>query len=404
MVAYPDFVALCASNDSEERGQAAHLAALAYLGHTGPADEQAALYSALIGFLDDPSPRVRGALAYALLHAREAPRPILLALLRDTPVIARAVAQFSPALIDADLGNLIAEADAAMLLAIALRERLSARLVEALLAEDDSAVTLRLAARPDAPISEQRLRALAAGAGAANPALRGALLGRKDLPAEARLILVEAATAALRAARIVAGAIAPHRLQGILRDSTDAALATIGETEARSGAGKRATPYASQVVGAARVSTRVMLHAVIHGQVLFFAACLAELAEMPPRKVFGLLDTGSRTALNALLKRCGLSAPVRNLLARLICHARANDVADDVTARHFVVTAVTEELIVEHEGDIPPELEEAFAYLSEQNVVLARKAARGVMSAFADGGEARLLPLPMPQRLALPAA
>ena len=59
------------------------------------------------------------------------------------------------------------------------------------------------------------------------------------------------------------------------------------------------------------------------------------------------------------------------------------------TARHFVVTALTEELIVEHDGVIPPDLEDAFAYLSEQNVVLARRAARGVMSAFAgDAGAA----------------
>ena len=45
MVAYHDFVALSQSGDSEERGQAAHLAAMAYVGHVGPADEHAALYA-----------------------------------------------------------------------------------------------------------------------------------------------------------------------------------------------------------------------------------------------------------------------------------------------------------------------------------------------------------------------
>ncbi len=61
MVAYQDFVALSQSRDSEERGQAAHLAAMAYLNHYGPADEHAALYAALIGFLDDPSVKLYGA-------------------------------------------------------------------------------------------------------------------------------------------------------------------------------------------------------------------------------------------------------------------------------------------------------------------------------------------------------
>src|SRR5690606_419395 len=112
-------------------------------------------------------------------------------------------------------------------------------------------------------------------------------------------------------------------------------------------------------------------------------------------------------ALNALLARCGLRESVRNMICRLVFHARAADLADDVAARHFVVTALTEELIVEHDGVIPEELEEAFAYLSEQNVALARKAARGVMSAFGDihGRQPMALPaLPQDEYLALPAA
>src|SRR5690606_39999910 len=115
MIEYSEFVRLSRSSDSDERGHAAHLAALAYLDHHGPADEHAALYAALIGFLDDPSVKVRAALAYGLLHTREAPRPILLALLQDAAVISRAVAQYSPALIDADLIGLVRSADPALL-------------------------------------------------------------------------------------------------------------------------------------------------------------------------------------------------------------------------------------------------------------------------------------------------
>ncbi len=130
-----------------------------------------------------------------------------------------------------------------------------------------------------------------------------------------------------------------------------------------------------------------------------------------------------------------MNAPLRNLLARLVLYARTADLSNDEAARHFVVTALIEELIIEHEGDIPPSLEEAFLYLDEQNMLLARAAARGVMPAFAqnvapeqqllpdayepvsgqvpeqateqlefdalEGSEANLVP---PERLALPAA
>ena len=400
MVAYQDFVALSRSGDSEARGQAAHLAAKAYLLHTGPADEHAALYAALIGFLDDPSVRVRAALAYGLLHTTDAPRPILLALLQDSEVISRAVAQYSPALIDADLIGFVRKAEMALLHAVAMRERVSPRLAEALVARGLRAVTLRILRRADVPVPPALLADLAARHGEADAELRGALLDRADLPAGARLALVEAAVAALRGARIVRGAIAAPRLERLLRDAMDTALTAIGEGEAVAGE----TPFASELIAAERVSARVMLHAVVNGHVLFFADCLAALAHTPRDKVFTLLESGSRQALNALLARCGLNAAVRNLVARLIFHARAADLADDVTARHFVVTALTEEMIVEHEGVIPPELEDAFAYLSEQNVALARRAARGVMSAFADDTDgARAMPGPA-DRLALPAA
>ncbi|MDR3470179.1 MAG: DUF2336 domain-containing protein [Devosia sp.] len=401
MVAYQQFVELSQSTDSEARGQAAHLAALAYLAHTGPADEQAALYAALIGFLDDPSVKVRAALAYGLLHAMSAPRPILLALLQDSAVIARAVAQYSPALLEVDLLSAVKTAEPSMLLAIAMRERLGQRLAEALAACRDRNLVLRLLRRPDVSLSAATLLDLADAMGRTDAPVRGALLARHDLPAAARLLLVETVVGALRNMRLVKGAIRPERLDKLLRDATDTAMTAIGE---RADGPPRAD-YAATLVEAERISTRVMLHAIINGHVMFFADCVAELSEMSRDKVFTLLETGSRAALNALLARCGLKEGVRNLVARLVFHARSADLADDVAARHFVVTVLTEELIVEHEGVIPPELEEAFSYLSEQNVALARRAARGVMAAFGQVDPARALPMLDPDdRLALPAA
>jgi len=384
MVAYQDFVALCRSGSSEDRGRAAHLAAKAYLGHSGPADEHAALYAALIGFLDDPSVKVRAALAYGLLHAAEAPRPVMLALLRDSPVISRAVVQYSPALIDADLVGFVRGADPAMLAAVAMRERLSARVAGAIIGRSVRAVTLPLLQRHDVPVAVDDLVRLAAE-GAADARIRGALLGRPDLPAGVRLHLVEAAAAALREARIVKGAVAPARLERLLRHAGDTALTAIGEGVAH----RDEQDYAAALIAGDRLSARVLLHAIVSGHVLFFADCLAQLSQAPRAKVFALLETGSRAALNALLVRCGLGEVVRNLISRLVLLARSADLADDVAARHFVVTVLLEELIVEHDAEIPPELEEAFAYLSEQNVMLAREAARGVMAAFAEEGTAR---------------
>ncbi|MBD8064393.1 DUF2336 domain-containing protein [Devosia sp. PTR5] len=400
MIGYQEFARLSQSSDSDERGHAAHLAALAYLGFDGPADEHAALYAALVSFLDDPSVKVRAALAYGLLHAERAPRPILLALMHDSGVIARAVLQYSPVLVDADLVGMVHTADVETLFAIAQRDKISRRLARALIDRAEDGISLGLLRRSDVEIDPDLLDTLANRHGQ-DAAFRGALLARKDLGGHARLLLVKHATDALRGCRMVSGALAAERLNSILRDGNDTAISAIGEGEVC----RKAQGYVEQLVGAERLNTRLLLHAMVTGHVMFFAACVAELAGVSQTKTYSILESGSRPALRALFGRCGLSAALCGLFVRLIMHARSADLADDVAARHFVVTALTEDLIAEYEGDIPTDLEEAFAYLGEQNIALARKAARGVMAAFAETAVGVLsLPRQEDERLHLPAA
>lgn len=398
MIGYQAFADLIQSSDSNERGHAAHLAALAYLDHRGPADEHAALYAALIGFLDDASVKVRAALAYGLLHSPEAPRPIILALLRDSPIISRAVLQYSPILVDADLAPIVQTGDASALLAIAQRRTVSPRIGAALLACGDDDTRMRLLRREDIAFAPDVLDGMATTHGE-NAAIRGALLARRDLPATARMLLVRRATDSLRACRIVKGSLTEDRLSRLLRDGTDTAISAIGEVSATD------PQFVGKLVGSDQINTRLLLHAVVTGHVMFFSACLAALADVPRAKVYTLLESGSRSSLNALFLRCGLDSAICRLLGRMVMHARTADLSDDLAARHYVVTALTEELLAEHDGDIPPELEEAFVYLSEQNIALARKAARGVMAAFAGSRQGMLtLPGAEPEKLSLPAA
>jgi uncharacterized protein (DUF2336 family) len=400
MVAYQRYVQLSQSRNSEERGQAAHLAALAYLGHKGPADEQAALYAALMSFLDDPSVKVRAALAYGLLHSEHAPRPIMLSLAQDAPVISRAVVQFSPVLLDADLMGIIRSGDPDMLVAMTARASLSQRIALALTRLGDPDLCVRVLERLDIGLPEDDLVALADKWGE-DARVRGALLKRRDLPGIARLHLVSCVREALGGLRIVKGAIQPRRLERLLRDACDNATTAIGEREA----GRGARGYVAAMAEGEKINARLVLHALVHGHVLFFADALAQLSGTPLAKVFTILDGGSRAALHALFTRCGFTPAVRNLLARMVGHARRADLADDFAARHYVVSLLIEELIAEHDGELPPSLDESFAYLNEQNIALARRAARGVMPAFAAEAPEEIMVAELtPERLALPAA
>jgi len=385
MIGYNAFAEMSQSRDSDVRGQAAHMAALAYLNHRGPADEHAALYAAVVGFLDDSSVKVRAALAYGLLHSPEAPRPVMLALLRDSAVISRAVLQYSPVLVDADLLAIAAQADATTLISIAQRQTLSSRLAAIMIGRAERGVTLRLLRRSDVTLPSDVLSGLAQGTGD-DAEMRGALLARADLPAAARLVLVRQITESLAACRLVKGALAPTRLGRLMRDGADTAVAAIGEAEDEA----MRPGFVEALVASDQLNSRLLLHAMVTGHVMFFAACVAELAKTHSHKVFTLLESGSRPSLAALFTRCGLSQPTTGLLVRLVMLARTADLADDIAARHYVITALTEGLIAEYEGEIPAEIEEAFSYLNEQNIALARKAARGVMAAFATTAQSYL--------------
>lgn len=387
MIPYEEFVRLCHSRDSEERGRAAHLAGRAFLGHTGPADEHAALYSALVGFLDDPSPRVRGALAYGLLHAPEAPRPIMLALLDDVPVVARAVAQYSPVLVDADLKRIVPRADAEMLAALGARPHLGPELIECLIARGVPSVTHALLARFELAIPSDTLTALAGGPGQADADLRGLLLARPDLPATARIHLVAAIAASLRNLRVVKGSIPAARLDRLLGDATELAITQIGEREA--GAGRQS--YANALLDDDVVTPRVLLKALVSGHFLFVASCLAALSETSRRKIDSIIDRGSAAALDALFVRAGLGDALRDLFVRFIIAARDAGPMDDVSVRHFVVMSLCDDLIHHYDGDIPAELEESFVYLSQQSIVLAKAAARGVVDGFVEADRDRAM-------------
>ena len=389
MISYKAFVDLANSPDSAERCQAAHLVASALAAHDGPDAEQAALYAAAMGFLDDPSIKVRAALAYGLLHCDQAPRPLMLALLGDLPVIARAVAQYSPALIDADLVVALKDADQMMARAIAARAGIGRRVVSLLLERAERDVLLAVIERRDLKPEAESFARLTLRA-KSDPKLRGALLARKDLPPVARLELAGQVRAALAATRLVKGAIAPRRLEKLLRNGADNAATSIAESELQKG-GRSTLDHLSEKGG---LSTRLMLQSLISGRIRFFAAAMSLLVVLPDTRVISILESGGRASLLALFERAGLKPALSDLLVRLVLHARNADLVDDLAARYFVVTVVIDELVIEHDGEIPASLTDAFAYLNEQNVTLARKAARGVMAGFAEEVDTeRRLPL-----------
>ena len=76
---------------AQDRAKAADALARAYLSSAIAVAEKRSAEMAMTCLLDDPSPRVRAALAGVLCHSAEAPRHIVLSLAEDQPEIASLV-------------------------------------------------------------------------------------------------------------------------------------------------------------------------------------------------------------------------------------------------------------------------------------------------------------------------
>ncbi|WP_309771020.1 DUF2336 domain-containing protein [Agrobacterium larrymoorei] len=109
-----------------DRAKAAKALGTAYVTSALPKDKQAGAYMAMSYLLDDPSPKVRQALADALSCSEDAPRPIIIALAEDQAEIACQVIINSPVLRESDLVDLIGRGSSTTRAMIAARADLSA--------------------------------------------------------------------------------------------------------------------------------------------------------------------------------------------------------------------------------------------------------------------------------------
>lgn len=264
-------------------------------------DERAAAEMAMTFLLDDPSPRVRLALAEAIAWSPDAPRSLVLSLAEDQPEVACHAVTCSPLLSDADLVDLAARGNGATRMLIAARAHVT-RPVSAALAEvGDEEELLCLLENDGAVISSLSLKRVAERLGDCCD-IRNLLLDRSDLPADARQLLTEHVSNALVGLPLAQAAIGLQRLQRISREATEAAIVSIAGDIA-----PREIPDLVQhlrLIG--RLTPSFLMHALCAGKVDFFAGAIVDLTGCSERRVRSILATGRMHAVRALYESAGL--------------------------------------------------------------------------------------------------
>lgn len=271
-------------------------------------DERKAAEAALAYLLDDPSPKVRLALAEGLALANHAPRSVILRLAEDQFEVAARVIALSPVLADSDLIEIIASGRASLQQFVACRCDLSVA-VSAALAEIGSAQAVAdLLDNVQAPIARISLRRIAERFGD-EAEIRGRLFDRSDLPGDVRQALVERLGAALAGSDLVRATIGASRSRKVAEEACINATLTLADTVSS----EEIPALVEHLRISGRLTPAFLMHTLCAGNVDFFAAAVVALSGMSDSRVRSILNDGREAAIRALYRSIGLDrdlAPV----------------------------------------------------------------------------------------------
>lgn len=296
-----------------DRARAASALARAYCSKDGDRIDRHAADMAMTFLLDDPSPKVRQALAEALAAAPEAPRPIILSLAEDQPEIAFTVVTRSTVLADDDLIDLAARGTAELRAFIASRSHVSRPVSAAISEVGGVPEVMILLENAGADLSRRTLKRIADRLGDVC-SIRNLLLERQDLPADARQVLVEHVGAALKGATFLQAVIGVDRLQRVARTACE--TATIDMAGLLEDADIQGLVEELRVTG--RLTPALLVNALCHGRVDFFATAIVALTELSEKRVRSILSDGRPQVLQVLFESGGLDREVSALFAEAI--------------------------------------------------------------------------------------
>lgn len=296
-----------------ERAAAAAALARAFLDHHIPFEDRCEAEAALTLLLDDPSPKVRAALAEALSMSRHAPPQIIAALAADQEEVAACVLIRSPLLTDLDLIDRVAASAGPIQALVASRPQVSMSLAAAIAEVGEVAACLALLRNDGAEVASLSFRRMAERFGH-EPALREALLRDARLPCDCRHMLLVKLGEALRNSPLVLALMGAARAERVTREACQRASITLIDS---TDAGEHAA-LIEHLRLRGDLTAAFLVRVVAHGKVDFFGSVLMALSGQTEGRVRALLASGRDVAVMALFRASGLGAALHLVLLRAL--------------------------------------------------------------------------------------
>lgn len=301
------------STRATERATAAEFLANCCIDADTPLDERHAAECALTILTEDPSPKVRAAIAASLAGSRRAPLHIVLHLAKDQPGVAAPILLRSPLLGEGDLIELSATLDTKGQSAIARRPGLASGVVAALSELGALEAVIELARNEDAEILPWCFRRMVDRFGT-DGELREILIRDPRLPVDCRHHLLAGLGQVLGQSSFVQAFIGRDRAAKVTRDAcARSSLGLIDRSRP-----SEFSPLVERLRHSGELTTALVLRCVAGGKVEFFIHLAAHLASMSQERVRALMISGRDLALFAVFEKAGFAPSIHGPLVAAI--------------------------------------------------------------------------------------
>lgn len=310
---------------STDRARAANALGRAWLQSDMDDGERQAALMAMTWLLDDPSPKVRLALAEAIADSAEAPRALVLPLAADQPEIACHIIARSPVLTEVDLVELAARGDSVTRALIASRFIVTQPVCAAIAEIGDAAEIEAMLGNPGAIVSRHSLRRICERHGG-DAAIRELLLSREELPADARHLLAISVSDALSESSLVRQVIGDLRLERIKREACESTTVQLASEAMLADI----PALIDHLRRDGRLTPNFLMQALCTGKVDFFAAAIVNLTGLADKRVRSILSDGRFHAMRALFESAGLNREISEIFVEATLQWRRRSRGEDV--------------------------------------------------------------------------
>jgi len=250
----------------------------------------------------DAEVRVRAALVRQLKDNPAVPHDVAIALANDVEDVSLPMLQFSEALTDEDLIEIVHSQGPEKQLAVAGRPTVSASVADALIDSGNEHAVATLISNDGADLTETSLGRVVERYGETETVGRS-LIERKALPVSVAERLMTRVSEHLRTSLLARRDLSPETVAAVMIQARELAVLGLSSSEAE------AAPLVDHLHHVGRLTPSIILRAICMGDIPFFEVALARLAGIKVENGRTLIHDAGKRGFEALFEKAGLPRP-----------------------------------------------------------------------------------------------